>query len=83
GAQFSFRTPARQLEKTGDRVTAVIVQGADGAYRRYRAKRGVILATGDIGGNEEMMAAYAPVALKPTHNAYAPKGYNNGSGHQM
>ena len=83
GAQFCFQSAAQQLEKQDGRVTAVLARGEDGAIRRYRARRGVILATGDIGGSEEMMAAYAPVALKPTHNAYTPKGHNNGSGHRM
>ncbi len=82
GARFCYSSPARQLEQKDGRVTAVIAETPDG-YRRYQARRGVILATGDIGGNDEMLAAYAPLALKPHHNAYVPRGANTGDGHKM
>ncbi len=46
------------------------------------AKR-VILASGDIEGDPEMLEAFCPLALK-VHNArYWPKGNNTGDGHKM
>jgi hypothetical protein len=45
---------AQQLVKQGDRVVGVVTKGRDGKYARFLAKKGVILATGDFGGNREM-----------------------------
>ena len=38
-------------------VTGVIGQNADGAYTKFLAKKGVVLAAGDFGGNAEMFEA--------------------------
>ena len=82
GADYRFLTPGRYLEKTEGRVTAVIA-GAPGAYRRFKARRGVILSTGDIHGDEEMLRAYCPMMLKVTQSQYSPRGCNTGDGHKM
>lgn len=55
GADFHFSTVAQQLEKTDERVTAVIAKERHGGYVRFRATKGVVLAAGDFGHNEEMM----------------------------
>lgn len=77
-------TCAEQLEKddTG-RVVAFIAKGEDGLYRRYKGSKAVILASGDIGGNPEMLEAFCPIALKPSKNMYYPAGLNTGDGHKM
>lgn len=80
GAQFIYSTPGVQLEKEGDRVTAVIAKGAQG-YVRAKATKGVILATGDIGNNPQMVAKYAPFC-QGLPNTYMPKD-NTGDGHLM
>ncbi len=77
-----FFTRAEQLEQKDRRVTGVIASSKDG-YKRFKAKKGVILATGDIGGDPEMLAAYAPLGLKPKMNWYIPPGMNTGDGHKM
>jgi succinate dehydrogenase/fumarate reductase flavoprotein subunit len=82
GATFYFNSPGEQLIKEGDRVVGVIAKTEEG-YRRFNASKGVILATGDIGGNEEMCKAYAPSALKTNMNMYYPVGQNTGDGHKM
>ena len=76
---------AEQLEKdsTGRVVSFVAKSDEDGAYRRYVGKKGVILATGDIEGDTEMMEAFCPLALLPTNARYFPKGNNTGDGHKM
>ena len=38
-------------------VTGVIGQNADGTYTKFLAKKGVVLAAGDFGGNAEMFEA--------------------------
>lgn len=83
GGEIRYKTPAVQLEKdeTG-RVVAIIGKSEDG-YRRFVGRKGVVLATGDVGGDPEMVAAYAPIGLKPKRNAYNPPKMNTGDGHKM
>ena len=82
GVRYLLNTPAEQLEKIGDRVTAVLGRG-EGGYVRVRAARGVVLATGDIGGSREMCADLAPMAAACKSNTYTPRGCNTGDGHRM
>ena len=61
GVEFFYNHPAVQLQTAEDgSVTGVICQNADGAYVLLTAKKGVILATGDYSGNEEMRNYYCP-----------------------
>lgn len=82
GARYFFETPAVYLEKEGGRISAVI-GGKPGGYTRFRAKMGVILATGDIAGDRELLEAYSPMLLKVRHSQYTPPGANTGDGHKM
>jgi succinate dehydrogenase/fumarate reductase flavoprotein subunit len=81
GARVVRNCVVTRLEKTDGRVTAVLARGEDGRLRRYTAKKGVVLATGDISGNPEMLAAFSPLGLKPARNGSFPKGSNLGEGH--
>ncbi|NLB29732.1 MAG: FAD-binding protein, partial [Clostridiales bacterium] len=74
-----------QLEQDeSGKFTAVIAKDeSDGTYRRYVGKKGVIIATGDIEGDPEMLEAFCPIALKPTLARYWPEGNNTGDGHKM
>jgi fumarate reductase flavoprotein subunit len=83
GSAVIRKTRVEQLEKTDGRVTSALAKGEDGRYRRYKAARGVVLATGDIGGDPEMLAAYSPLGLAPAKNGYYPPGLNTGDGHKM
>jgi succinate dehydrogenase/fumarate reductase flavoprotein subunit len=79
GAEFIYNTHAEQL--VGDAaggVTGVIASDADGNYIQYNAAKGVILATGDICGNQEMIDAFAPICNRSDGNIYAPAGGNTG-----
>ncbi len=83
GVQFVFDTAGEQLVKEGDRVSAVVAKGADG-YKKFVGTKAVILATGDISGDEEMIEAYGDkLGLKPAVNAYTPQGANTGDGQKM
>ncbi len=85
GAEIRYETPAvRLVTDEANAVTGVIAQAKDGTYIKINASKGVILATGDINGNAEMVAAWSPM---PTHgagkgagtiNAYTPVGCNTG-----
>jgi succinate dehydrogenase/fumarate reductase flavoprotein subunit len=83
GGEILRETRAEQLEKRDGRVSAVIAKCPDGAYRRYVGTRGVVLATGDIGADRDMLEHFAPIGLMPRHNGYYPPGLNTGDGHKM
>jgi fumarate reductase flavoprotein subunit len=68
-----------QNSGNGGRVTGVIVSDSSG-YKKLNATKGVILATGDIGGNKEMLECWSPLCLRADRNAYMPKGFNTGDG---
>ena len=84
GQQGHRSTTAKYLEKdeTG-RVVSFIAQDANGNYKRYIGTKAVILATGDIGADREMLKYFAPLGLVPEHNGYYPPNINTGDGHKM
>ena len=83
GAEFAFNFLAQQLVKDGDKVTGVIARASDGTYTQYNAAKAVVLCTGDIGGNPEMLEAWAPIALRADTTEYVPVGMNDGIGMKM
>ncbi|MBR3060713.1 MAG: FAD-binding protein [Oscillospiraceae bacterium] len=84
GGVIHRNTRAEQLEKDASgRVVGFIARDAEGRCLRYRGTRAVVLATGDIGGDREMVEAFCPIALKTDVNAYYPAGINSGDGHKM
>ena len=83
GVEYRFNCPAVELEKDGETVCAAIGETGEGSYLRAKARRGVVIATGDIGGNDEMCADLAPIANRCAAKIYAPKGGNNGDGHRL
>lgn len=88
GADFFFNTRARQLVRGEDnntgRVTAVIAEAEDGSYVKFTANKGVILATGDYGHNDELMRVWCPsqADLAANKNVYGTTA-NQGDGHLM
>lgn len=82
-AQFYFNTSAEQLRKDGDKVVGVVAKNAEG-YIHFKAAKAVILATGDLSGDEEMVKCYGgDLANLPQANLYTPAGANKGMGHKM
>ena len=82
GAEYHFGVRAEYLEKDGDRVVGAICSTPDG-YVRYKASKGVVLATGDIAGDEQMLHHFAPIGEKVHAKLYTPYGANTGDGHKM
>ena len=84
GAEFVFDSPAVQLVKDGSKVTGCICESKDG-YVQYNASKGVVLCTGDIGGDLDMVKAYAPICAEygQPRSQYTPFGVNTGDGHKM
>ncbi|MDR0308879.1 MAG: FAD-dependent oxidoreductase, partial [Coriobacteriales bacterium] len=81
GAEFFYDNYAQQL--VGDAssgITGVITKLKDGSYIKYNASKGVIMATGDIGGNQEMIDCWAPIVNRADGNVYNPAGANLGEG---
>lgn len=82
GAEYVFNAPAKQLVKEGDKVVGAIIETSEG-YVRYNASKGVVIATGDIAADPDMVAYYAPIAQKAVESQYTPVGVNTGDGHKM
>ena len=82
GVRFLYKAPAVELIREDDRIAGAIAQTERG-YIRILAKKGVVIATGDIGGSREMCADLSPLALRCSANLYTPKGCNTGDGHRL
>ena len=84
GAQYMFEAPAVQLTQDEDgRVTGAVVSTVEG-YKQIVASKATILATGDIGGDPEMMNYYCESRMQRlVRNDYSPVGVNTGDGHKM
>ena len=88
GAQAFFNCRAEQLaqDETG-RVTGVYATDESGDTVLVNATRGVILSTGDISSDREMLTYYAPQALRygQFFSSFDRGGnmVNTGDGHKM
>lgn len=81
GADVFYNTHAEQLiGEASSGITGVIVTAEDGSHVQYNAKKGVILATGDISGNQEMVDYFAPIARRADQCQYFPAKGNLGEG---
>jgi succinate dehydrogenase/fumarate reductase flavoprotein subunit len=90
GGRVCRSCPARQLEKADGRVSAVLAQRPGGGYLRAKARRAVVLATGDFSRNREMMEVFCPqyaAGFSPDPVSYdtgfAAGGLFQGDGHKM
>jgi fumarate reductase flavoprotein subunit len=84
GGRLIPETRAVQLDKDASgRITGFVAVTKTGEYRRFKAKKAVVLATGDIGNDPEMLAAFCPLALKTDVNQTDPQGLNTGDGHKL
>lgn len=82
GANILYKTPAVQLvQDDAGKVTGVIGQREDGKYIKVSASKGVLMATGDISDDSEMLECYAPMltGVQSMHGAPC----NTGDGHKM
>ncbi len=82
GVRFLFHTPLEQLIREDGRVTGAAAVTADGSLIAVKASRAVVLATGGIGGNDEMCADLSPMANRAAGKVSVPKGSDNGDGHR-
>jgi fumarate reductase flavoprotein subunit len=83
GATFIYNTPAEQLvQDESGAVTGVVAKGPDG-YVKANASKGVIIATGDISGNPDMLKAWCPIGARCKESVYTPQGANTGDGLAM
>lgn len=83
GVDFRYSLPAVRLVREGKGPVNAVIAGKAGNYTRFNASKGVVLATGDFGSNQEMLRHYCPIALHVNLNVYTPPGGNVGDGHKM
>lgn len=82
GASY-YKTRAEQLLKDGSGNIIGVVASQGSSYVKYTASKGVILATGDYGGNEDMVAEWCPLVGRVHGTAYIPPEANTGDGINM
>ncbi len=84
GMQVRFNTRAIQLVRPNNAgaVTGVIAQNSDGTYSQFNAAKAVIICTGDISGNTEMVNYYIPWTSVVKDRLYAI-GTDQGDGLAM
>jgi hypothetical protein len=81
GSEYFFKTRARQLvTNNSGAVTGVIAEAEDGSFIQFNASKGVILATGDFGGNQEMVDYWCPIWNKADAVVYPVPEGNLGDG---
>ncbi|NTU88520.1 MAG: FAD-dependent oxidoreductase [Actinobacteria bacterium] len=82
GAEFVYKSPVVQLvQDESGRVIGAICE-TEGGYVKYLADKGVVLATGDISYNDEMLEYFAPIGTKVMTRLCGDTG-NVGDGHKM
>lgn len=81
---FLFEYVAEQLlQDVSGRVTGAIVNTVDG-YKQINASKAVVLASGDIHGDAEMLKYYCEdIVNQVPGSAYSPVGANTGDGQKM
>jgi fumarate reductase flavoprotein subunit len=84
-ATYHFNTCAQQLVKDDSgRVTGVIATDADGNYAYYEGTKAVVLATGGIDMDPEMVDYYCEdIVHHCLENQNSPAGYSTGDGVKM
>lgn len=85
-ATYDFYTCAQQLvQDESGRVTGVIAKrDEDDALVYYEGTQAVVLATGGIDMDEEMVDYYCePIVHSCLENQNGPAGYSTGDGHKM
>lgn len=83
GADYYFNNRVEQLHVEDGKVTGAIATNEAGEYVLYKASIGVVLATGDIAGDQEMLDYYAPDVAHCNAKLYTPSNQNTGDGHKM
>jgi len=82
GTRWFFNTTLLQLLKENGRVTGAVGRHKDGRLIAIRAELGVLVATGGIGGNDEMCEDLCPIANRVAAKVNVPKGVDFGEGHR-
>lgn len=87
GAEARFNVKGEQLIKEGGKVVGVYASDEEGNIIRVNAAKGVVLSTGDMSSDTEMLTYYAPQATK--YGAFfstmdkSGNPVNTGDGHKM
>ncbi|MDR9755425.1 MAG: FAD-binding protein [Syntrophomonadaceae bacterium] len=80
-----YNTPAVQLVREENGPVTGVIAGEEGNYTKFVGKKGVILCTGDYGGDKEMREYFIPSSKIIHMNMYemVHGNINTGDGHKM
>ncbi len=83
-ATYYFNTRGEQLVKEGNKVVGVIATNENGDHVYYKASKGVVLATGDMHEDQEMVDYYCDENIKHITDCQNTHiGSCTGDGHKM
>lgn len=80
GVDIRTSVAAQEIMRDGERASGLAARGPDGQDLQFRARHGIVLATGDYGGDRELKAKFASETAAKT-SAVNPT--NTGDGHKM
>ena len=80
GVDIRTSVAAEQIVREGDRASSVIARGPSGQTLQFRARHGIVLATGDYSGDRELKAQLASETAAKTS---AVNATNTGDGHRL
>lgn len=83
GGESRYGTKAEQLVTDDSGAVVGVIASTDDGYTRFNASKGVILATGDYGGNPDMVATWCPLIEKAEGSVYPNPEANTGDGINM
>ena len=83
GGESRYNTKAEQLITDDSGAVIGVIASTDDGYIQFNAAKGVILATGDYGGNDDMVATWCPLVEKVDGSVYTSAGANTGDGINM
>lgn len=83
GVDIRYSTPAIKLDTDSSGKVIGVIALSENGYMRISAPKGIVLATGGIGQNEDMMKLWAPIGQTCPYKVYTPMDGNTGDGLTM
>ncbi len=81
GVEIRYDSAVKSLVRDGDRIVGVLYKGFDG-NKAAKASKGVVLAAGQFGMNEDMIKEYCP-HLCDDRIGKQGSTFDDGAGHQL
>ncbi len=78
-----FNTTCVSLVKEGEKVTGILVRDENGNLKKFVGRKGVVIASGSFGSNEEMRNTFCPTLQAANAGEVNMFDFGDGSMHQQ